>query len=330
MTTRTLLLSTLALALFTGTASAQSASAEAETLFKQARELMAQKKYNEACDAFASSQKLDASATTLYSLAVCRELDSKLASAWGTLIDFERQYRSSTDPAVVELVKKARERAKALEPRLSSLTISVPEASRAGDLAIERDGAAVDRGVWDRPLPVDGGSHTIAVRRPGYQAWTTTVTVAPEGEAQKVSIPALEPAPVTTPDPTKPLPPSKPMPLETQHRSKVLPIAFAGGAVALGGAALGFELWGRSLHDDAQKTLDGGDETRANQQQQTANKRRYLAQGFGIAAIGCAGVAVFLFLRPDPTGDSAAQSALRHVVPVANQDQVGIGVLGQW
>lgn len=327
---RNLVASAVMIALSSASASAQSSSAEAETLFKQARELMAQKKYAEACEAFASSQKLDPTATTMYSLAVCRELEGKLATAWGVWVDFVRQHRSSSDASVTELVGKAKERAAKLEPRLSTLTISVPAASRANDLAIERDGTTIDRGAWDRPLPVDGGDHTIAVRRPGFQAWTTTVTTRSEGEAQTVTVPVLEPAPVpvTPPESTKPTvadPIDTPPPAK---RSLVMPIAFAGGAVVLGGAALGFELWGRSMHDDAQATLDGGNEARANELQDGANLRRYLAQGFAVAAVGCAAVSIVMFVRGGGT-EPRDRSAVR-IVPMASGDHAGLAIGGAW
>ncbi len=323
-------LSVIALALGASIANAQSSSAEAESLFAQARGLMAEKKYAEACAAFESSNRLQASATTMYSLGVCREIEGKLATAWGVMIDFDRQYRSTTDPAITELVKKARERAKVLQPRLSSLTIAVPAASRADDLAIERDGATIDRGTWDRPLPVDGGAHTIAVRRPGYQAWSTTITLQTEGEAQTVTIPSLEPAPVAE-EPEKPTAALVPPPIDAPPpRSTALPIAFAAGALVLGGAAIGFDLWGRGMHDDAQARatlkMNARDPGAVNLQN-GANLRRYLAQGFGVAAVGCAVVSVVLFVRG---GSSESTSTKTTLAPIVTHEGGGFAVTGAW
>lgn len=331
MSIRSVLMPTMMFALCATTSHAQSSSAEAETLFRQARELMAQKKYAEACAAFESSQRLDPTPTTMYSLAVCRELEGKLAYAWGVLIDFERQQRNATDAAVVELRKKASDRAKALEPRLSKLTITVPDESSAADLTIERDGAPADRGVWGRPLPIDGGSHTVTAKRPGYKDWSTTVTMKTEGDARSVTIPVLEAVPVeVTPVPVEPAPlptPTDPGPAR-QPRSKVVPVAVAGGALVLGGAAIGFELWGRGMHRDAQAALDDGNGARATDLQDGANVRRYLAEGFGVAAIGCAVASVVLFVRSG-SAEPADRTAVR-LVPSMSPEQAGVSLVGGW
>jgi hypothetical protein len=325
---RTVFMPAIAVALCATNVHAQSSSAEAESLFKQARELMGQKKYAEACAAFESSQKLDPTATTMYSLAVCRQLEGKLATAWGVLIDFERAHRNSTDPSVVELRKKASERAQSLEPRLSKLTIVVSPEASAPDLVVLRGGTETNRGTWGRSLPVDGGSHAITAKRPGHKDWTTTVTTKTEGDSQTVTIPVLEAA-LVEPVPVEPQPTPEPVdPRPTaESRSKVVPIVFAGGALALGGAALGFEFWGRGMHDDAQAALDGGDEARANDLQDGANLRRYLAQGFAVAAVGCAVVSVVMFVRggSEPTDRTAVR-----LVPSMSPDQAGLSLVGGW
>jgi hypothetical protein len=307
-------------------ASAQSRNAQAETLFRQARDLMQQKKYAEACAAFESSQKLDPAATTQFSLGVCQELAQKLATAWGVFIDFERTYRATTDATAKELLPKARERAQKLEARLSKLTIV---AKATPGLAITLDGEELDSGAWNQPLPVDGGEHVVIAKLAKHTDVTQKITVGVERDNQTVTIgelaPIAEPATPVTPDPVATPVVSPPPP---EGRSLVAPIAFVGGAVAFGGAALGFELWGRSMHDDAQATLDNGDAMRANELQDGANLRRYLAQGFGVAAIGCAIVSVVLFVRGGGT-EPADTTALR-LVPTATDDHAGLSLVGGW
>jgi hypothetical protein len=286
---------------------------------------MAQKKYAEACAAFESSQRLDPAAGTQFSVGVCNELAGKLATAWGVFIDFERAYRGSADPVAKELLPKARDRATKLEPRLSKLTIAVPKPTPG--LTVTLDGESVDAGAWNRSLPVDGGEHVIVARLAKHEDSTQKITIANEKDTQTVTIgelaPSAEAPPVVV---TDPVPPIDTPPPPRAERSLVMPIVFAGGAVVLGGTALGLELWGRSMHDDAQATLDDGNEARANELQDGANLRRYLAQGVGIAAIGCAGVSIYLFLR----GSSEPKDQSVRIVPTASRDQAGLAIGGAW
>ena len=97
-------------------ASAQSAGAQAEVLFRQGRELMTAGKFNEACTAFAESQRLEPGVTTLLNLAGCREKNHQLASAWGLFLEAERQTRSATDAAQQQLHGTSQDLARKLEP----------------------------------------------------------------------------------------------------------------------------------------------------------------------------------------------------------------------
>src|SRR3954471_12747617 len=63
-------------------ARAQSSTAQAETLFRQGKDLMAHGRVAEACAAFDASQKLDPTIATLLNQASCREKNGQLATAW--------------------------------------------------------------------------------------------------------------------------------------------------------------------------------------------------------------------------------------------------------
>src|SRR3954447_25768971 len=113
--------------LWSSTALAQPAGAQAEVLFRQGRDLLAAGKVAEACSAFEESQKLEAAVTTLLNLAGCREKLGQFATAWGLFLDAERQTRSASDAATRQHRDVAKARAQKLEPRVSKLTINVPQ-----------------------------------------------------------------------------------------------------------------------------------------------------------------------------------------------------------
>src|SRR4051812_19901709 len=224
-----------ALALSTA-AHAQSAGAQAETLFRQGKDLMAKGQIAEACAAFDASQKLDPAVSTLLNQAACREKNQQLATAWGLFLEAERQTRIATDAATQQLHQVAATKAARLEPRLSTLTITVTTGNRVPGLQVLRGGEPVDPGAWNRALPVDGGTYQITARAPGNAEWSSTITVGNERDAKAIEIPrlkaaALEELPVHTAE-------SGEAPAASRARSKVVPLVVGGAAVALAGGAL--------------------------------------------------------------------------------------------
>ena len=308
-------------------AGAQPAGAQAEVLFREARDLMAAGKIAEACASFEHSQKLDPAVTTLINLAACREKLGQLATAWGLFLDVERQTRSTSDKATEQLHKVALDRAAKLEPRVPKLTIRVPDPSKLDRLEILRDRERIPPVMWNRALPVDGGTYTITARAPGAHDWSTRVTLASEAETKTVDIPALrslgrELDKPGTGQPSQPLQP----PAATVRPGRVVPIAVGAGAAVLLGGALGFSLWGSSTYDDAKAEMT--DQARRDSLYDSANRKRYVAQGLAVAGVGCAGAAVWLYLRqrkarPETTSARAGQPML---VPTTT----GIGVIGQF
>jgi hypothetical protein len=102
----------------------------------------------------------------------------------------------------------------------------------------------------------------------------------------------------------------------------IVPLAVGGGALVLGGAALGFHLWGNSTYDRAKKSMDPAERSSLYS---SANTRRYVAEGLGVAAIGCAGVAVYLYIR-----SSNERHAGVAVAPVVTPQLAGLAAIARW
>jgi len=300
-------------------AGAQSAKAEAEILFRQGKDLMKQGKTAEACDAFRESQKLDPTISTLLNEANCREKNGQLATAWGLFLEAERQTRGATDGETKNYHQVALERSNKLERRVSKLTISVPEESRIDRLEIVRGETPLAEASWNRALPVDGGAYKIVARAPGARAWSTEIEIAPEGDTKTVDIPKLATA-APAPGPVDKAPTPR-----TARRRGAAPLVFAAGAAVLLGGALGAELWARSTYDRAEAAPDPAEQ---DSLWRSANTKRYVANGLAIAGVGCAGIAVWLYLRGggESSSTQAARAGSWRLEPILARGGAGLGL----
>jgi hypothetical protein len=167
---------------------AQSASdkATAEALFSSARKLMAAGDYTSACPKLAASQKLDPGVGTLLNLADCYEKKGQTASAWG---EFREASSAAHAAGSKDREQAARDRALALERRLSRVTITL--ATSNASVRITCDGAAVDAAALGTPLPMDPGAHLIEAKAPGKVTWSNSIDVKPGPVQLTVTIPAL-------------------------------------------------------------------------------------------------------------------------------------------
>jgi hypothetical protein len=171
-----------AVALLASAIDVHAASPEAARAAQEAKGLMAKGKVTEACALFAQSQRLDPKPETLLALARCQEKAGQLAAAlssYGAL--------AAGKPSGYQI--NAAIARKALERKVPRLVISVG-AAQPPDLSVERDGAAVGAADWNRPVPVDPGTHAITARANGKKTWTGTVTVTKD--TAMLTVPALE------------------------------------------------------------------------------------------------------------------------------------------
>jgi hypothetical protein len=175
--------------------------AAAQVLFYEARTLMQQGKYAEACPKLEESMRLDAGLGTQFNLADCNEHIGKVTTAWAGFLEVAGGSKATNQ---AEREKVARKRAQALEARLPKLIIEVPGATPG--LEVKRDGVVVGTAAWGTAIPVDPGIHKITANAPGKQPWETTIPTT-EGKLARVTVPrdlpaapvAVAPAPAPSP-----------------------------------------------------------------------------------------------------------------------------------
>jgi hypothetical protein len=320
----------------TAVASAQQPSANdkavAERLYNDGVALMERNDYAGACPKFAESLRVESGIGTMLHLADCYEKEGKLASAWA-------QFREAAEVAAKGQDTRAtvaRQRASALEPKLSTLTIVVPAASSFDGLEIKRDGSLVGRGQWGSPIPLDAGPHTISAAAPHHVAWSAPVQLAADHASQTVTVPLLAidetPGPVVPIVPAPPLgDPTAPAPPPASGLSTRQVLGISVGGAGLIGIGLGayFGLHAKSLFDDSNAPGDctGNDCTRAG-----ANVRdsaRDSAMGanvsFALGLAALAGGAVIYFTAPKEGASEPAPRVGFSALPLGRDGALLVG-----
>lgn len=230
----------------------------AAQLFDQARELMAQGRYAEACGELESSEALDPGIGTEFNLARCYELAGRLASARAMYrrVMEETHAAGQTDRETV-----ARDLSAQLQSRVAHLVLQLA-ASPSAALEIRVDGALVPVSEWSAPREMDTGPHEVAATAPGFMPWKSIVRVEREGETVSLGVPALVPrAAVEIVVPPAPASVARPITSETAPRgSSQRVVALALGAFGLAGVVPGtyFGLHAQSLESQAAPRCLGG------------------------------------------------------------------------
>ena len=163
--------------------------ARAQALFDEARSLLRQSRFDEACGKFAESYRLDTALGTLINLATCQELGGKLAAASTTYAAVVTQAAAAQDIARKEIALARIER---LRPKLSTLRIEIADAMREQQFSVELDGIGIAKEDLSKPMPLDGGSHDITVKQPAHVTRREVLQLAPSGEHRVFTVLPLE------------------------------------------------------------------------------------------------------------------------------------------
>jgi hypothetical protein len=298
---------------------AASVKVAAEDLYDQGIALTKQGKWAEAAVKLEESNRLERAPGTTLNLANCYEQLGKLASAWTLYVEAAGIFGGRTPPDPRGAL--AQERADALKPRLSRLTIEVPpEVAALSGLEVRRDGQKVGAGQFGTAIAVDAGPHVIEVSAPGKEPWKTEVKVGAGAAKETIRIPSLSDAKPTEGGAAGGWP----------WQKKVA--VGAAGAGLLGvvvGAAFGADALGK--HDELQKQCTPGTPRACTAAGiETANAQSTVAtiSTAGFAAGGAliaAGVVLWLVAPPS---EGVRQSAPRVWLAPSVGAQTGVVVGG--
>lgn len=320
-----------------GSARAGGNEAAAEALFVEAKKLVAQKRYAEACPKFAESNRLDRGAGTLIHLGDCYEKNKQSASAWAT-------YKEAASAAEAlgrkDWAKLASQRAAALEKKLARLTIKVDAANEKDGTSkteVTRDGTEVSPASWGVPIPVDVGQHTVEATAPGLKPFKTTVDVKKDGENVEVVVPKLEaeapspaPEPVAKPEPAAPPPPAPSKDDGSGQRTLGLVVGGVGVAGLAAGAVTGLMAMSESNDAKAICANDGPCASREAVDASESAKSLALVSTIAFVAGGAlvATGALLFFSAPSGVEKPRPAEARIRVAPSAGPTGGGLAVLG--
>jgi hypothetical protein len=169
--------------------------AAAEVVFADAKKLVKEGRFNEACLKFEEAERLDPTPGTLLNLGDCYRDSTppRTASAWGAYQQAGILAGKRDDTARQQA---AAERAKAIEPVLSKVIIAPESAARVPGIEVKWDGKLFGEGSWGTAIPVDSGDHTIEASAPGKKSWTGKVTVRAGAGTMTAEVPAFADAAV--------------------------------------------------------------------------------------------------------------------------------------
>lgn len=286
----------------------------ADALFREARTLLKEQKYAEACPKLDESHRLDPRPGTLFNLAECEEKLGKLATAllrWQALIDMLTATSKLTDPRF----SVARSKIENLSARVPRLLLRLKPGAPAGTVIL-RDGIELRQASLGVALPTELGDHTLLVRAP-YRRDVELKISLKEGETRELDLdvgepngpgpqPSAQPAdsapPVASSAPSAPLPPpvasppvtSGPRPLPAPASGRRTAGFIAGGvgvAALLGAGVTGLVLQGykKTVDDNCNRDArrcnpEGLDAASAGETLAPVNLALWLVGAVGVGA----------------------------------------------
>jgi hypothetical protein len=305
-------------------ARADDAVSPARQLFTDARKLVADGKYAEACPKLEESLRLEVGVGTQFNLADCWEHIGRTASARALFLGAAASAKAAGQSDREQVL---RDRAAALEPRLSKLVIEVLATDKK--LSVKRDDLPLEDDSWGKAVAIDPGKYTITARAPGKQPWQKVVEVTATTPIVTVQVPelaALKPEgaaedsqPEGVAKPLKKTPASAPAAADSDRgpglNYRALSVAGVGLAAVTVGAVMGLRY--RSANDKAKDVCPSSHDCSIKQIQDhdrfvddAKTARSWSYAGFGVGALSFVGAgALWYFQRPKTTAGISWQAA---------------------
>jgi hypothetical protein len=236
----------------------QTAPADAAKLFDEARSLMAEGRYAEACAKLEASEAQDPGIGTEFNLARCYELVGRFASARGM---YRRVVEETHAAGQTEREVVAHDLNVKLHSRVAHVVLRVASPPQAA-LELRLDGALLPSSEWAQPREVDPGPHEVEASAGGFLPWKTTVRVTAEAETIALDVPPLVPRAAVEPIAVAPMitagPQTRETPSGTGSGSQRI-VALALGGLGLAGLVPGtyFGLQAVSLESRANPLCPG-------------------------------------------------------------------------
>jgi hypothetical protein len=219
-------------------AEALAADETADALASEAKLLMEQKRYKDACPKLATSHRRDPNGERILELATCHKEEGRIATAY---YELREAIDIATRDGRRDRVKIATAMLEEIEPKIPkiSVTVSLRAASLPG-FQIKRDGMPIRQSEWATSFPVDPGVHTILATAEGRKPMLATVTLTADGLSENVvvlDLDRLESGPAAL---TPALPPSRDSSTSSFGVQRTAGVVVGGaGALAVGlGAVL--------------------------------------------------------------------------------------------
>ncbi len=313
--------------------------AAASALFREGRDLIKRGNWEAGCPKLAISMKRYPAPSTLLNLALCREHEGRVATAWAMprrarVLNREtvgKTRRESLDAVAEQLTGR-------LQPRLPRLRVTIVPA--VPNVTLTEDGRELP---LDTAVPFDPGPHQLVATAAGHRDVLRTVTLR-EGEtlAGELSlpiaddgttvVPAPPPVPPTNPSSQPPTQPPGPTNPAVDEQGIPVWVWISGGAgIVLGGVAIAFAAdavnAASMLEERCGADLICDEDLSFDPEPLNDRKNRGTALAIGLGAGGVAGVVAAVVGLATSGGDDDAPPV---VSGWATPNGAGLSLAGQF